>query len=128
MQFLGIHCVSFDFDWCLRVNGGEPNMQMVKLFQFFNRKNVDVILCTSRHYYMMRPVHEFLNLHGLKTIDVINTDGARKGPFLAGRSQIHFDDCDDELESCRKYGVRGVNCWNSFLEGKWLEFIHNQQE
>lgn len=116
--------VSFDFDdtLCLSTNGGNaPNPKVVALLMKHHDTGDDCIVITARD-----PEHEsdewiaenephrikvsdFLLAHRLPVNRVVFTNHAPKGPVcLRNNVSLHYDDRDEEIESCSNCGVKAI--------------------
>lgn len=116
--------VSFDFDdtLCLSTDGGNaPNLKVLSLLMKHHDTGDECIIITARD-----PDHEsdewisenephrikvsdFVMAHRLPVVRVVFTNHSPKGPAcLSNNVSLHYDDRDEEIESCAKFGVKAI--------------------
>ena len=119
-----------DEDWGTVVDG--PNEKIIELMKKHKENNDRVLIVTSRmqknetggrwekeHPAYMPSVQEYIEEHGLPVEQVVFTNGDLKAQHLLRlRSDLHFDDDEEELAEANKVGIKTIRVRNMhYVEG-----------
>jgi len=115
-----------DDDWGEVVDG--PNDKIIKLMRKYKKNGDRVIVVTSRHQHMekrgtgghpahhpayMPSVEEFTAKHNIPYDAIVFTSGNMKVQYLLKtRSDLHYDDDEQELAAANEAGINTIQVRN----------------